>query len=71
MEAIREIKKSKGRTITIDLPERFSGMEMEVIVLPLSKKQGIKLDKLECLLLNESGLEDWNKVAEDQAWKSL
>lgn len=34
MQAIREVKNVKGRSITIDLPEGFRKGKVEVIVLP-------------------------------------
>lgn len=73
MEAIREIRRTRGHRVTINLPERFSGLEVEIIVLPLSRgKRRIKTDKLEALLLSESSLKkDWNADEEDQAWKNL
>ena len=41
MEAIREIKKLRGHRVTLNLPERFSNLEVEVIVFPL-KSQKVK-----------------------------
>ena len=72
MEAIREIKKLKGHKVTIDLPEEFSGLEIEVIVLPLVSKSSSRKESFESLFLSESALKkDWNKPSEDKAWENL
>ncbi|MCX6641166.1 MAG: DUF2281 domain-containing protein [bacterium] len=72
METIRAIKRSKGKRITIDLPEALRGEEIEIIILPVSNHRKLKKDKLEALLLSESSLaKDWNKDVEDQVWADL
>ena len=70
MEAIREIKKVKGRQITVDLPARFRNMNVEIIVLPF--KQEKSNGKHEALMTSESALKkDWNLPQEDKSWQSL
>ena len=72
MEAIREIKKLRGHKVTLNLPERFSNLEVEVIVFPL-KAQKVKTNgHTEVLNMSESALKkDWNLPREDKAWQSL
>ena len=72
MEAIREIKKLRGHRVTLNLPERFSNLEVEVIVFPL-KSQKVKTNgHTEVLNISESALKkDWNLPREDKAWQSL
>ncbi len=72
MEAIREIKKARGRRITVDLPARFKNRSVEIIILPLEGKSSINPQDLEPLFLSESALrKDWNLPQEDKAWKNL
>lgn len=37
MQAIREVKKVSGKKITIDLPDNFHAIEVEIIVIPYDK----------------------------------
>ena len=71
MEAIREIKKVSGHQITIDLPQRFKGSEIEIIILPLKMKRQKGNGHFE-MFMSESALKkDWNLPEEDKAWESL
>lgn len=72
MEAIREIRKARGRRITVDLPARFKNQSVEIIILPLEGKSSKKSQDFEPLLLSESALKkDWSRPQEDKAWKDL
>ena len=72
MEAIREIKKLRGHRVTLNLPERFSNLEVEVIVFPLKSPKVKTNGHTEVLSMSESALKkDWNLPREDKAWQNL
>ena len=57
MQAIREVKNVKGKTITIDLPEGFRKGKVEVIVLPYVESTK-KRKNIENLLMKGPNLTD-------------
>lgn len=72
MEAIREIKTVRRRQVTLNLPDRFNNLEIEIIILPLKAKQLKTNGHTEALVTAESSLKkDWNLPQEDKAWKDL
>ena len=72
MEAIREFKKVKGRSITVALPSRFKNLRVEIIILPVAIKGGKGNGHHENLMISESALrKDWNLPQEDKAWQNL
>ena len=72
MEAIREFKKVKGRSITVAVPSRFKNLQVEIIILPVAVKGGKVNGHRENLMISESALrKDWDLPQEDKAWQSL
>ena len=37
MEVVRELRKVKGKELTITLPDDFMGTEVEILILPLNR----------------------------------